>query len=282
MLIHHKLIRARNVRIDLLGDERHFCDFFDDGRVVYGTVGVFAEGEHAVALDEHARHFDRVQVVLFETFDDDEPRVLFVLPFDLLFGERARAGDIAVKIIGVRRAVERDVAPRLRPRGRKGGVRVRDAAHVRERLVKLHVRRRVARGAEFALHHFAVEVDDNHVVRGHVVIRDPAGFDDDEPAFTIDLADVAPRKEHEFVLYEVEVCLQYFLLQFFQHFGILLQSISLTACLTIGSPFTYRFANASNPATSSGSGARVTPSCPAKTLWSRYSSSVSPFSLVIT
>ena len=85
MLVHHELIRARNVRVDLLGDECHFGDFFDDGGVVDGGVGVFPEGEHAVALDEHAGHFQRLDVILLKALDDDQTRfgVLGQKGFDL-------------------------------------------------------------------------------------------------------------------------------------------------------------------------------------------------------
>ena len=92
-----------------------------------------------------------------------------------------------------------------------------NAAHVRERLIKFDVRRRIARRAELAFHHFAFKVNDDHIVRRHIVIRNAAGFDDDQSAFAVDLADVAPSEEHEFIFNEVEVCLQNFFFQLFQH-----------------------------------------------------------------
>ena len=80
---------------------------------------------------------------------------------------------------------------------------VRDAAHFGKRLVELDVRGRIRRRAEIPLHHFAVQIDDDHVARLHAVVLDARGLDDDEPRLSIDGGDVPPRKEHEFVLYEV-------------------------------------------------------------------------------
>ena len=82
---------------------------------------------------------------------------------------------------------------------------VRYAAHIRESLIKLDVRGGIARRAQIPFHDFSVEVDDDHIALGHVVVGDPARLDDDEAAFTIDLADVPPCKEHELVLYEIEI-----------------------------------------------------------------------------
>ena len=82
---------------------------------------------------------------------------------------------------------------------------VRDAADVGECLVELDVRGRIAGGAELAFHHLPFEVHDDHVVRRHVVVGNAAGLDDNEAALSVDLADVAPREQHELVLDEVEI-----------------------------------------------------------------------------
>lgn len=61
-----------------------------------------------------------------------EPAVDRVLPRD----GPARHGHRTVEVVDVRRAEARQVAARLRPRGRERRVRVDDAANIRERPVK--------------------------------------------------------------------------------------------------------------------------------------------------
>ena len=170
-----------------------------------------------MALDEHAGNLKRLDIVVFKFFNDGKPRVLFVLAFDLLFGERARAGNIAIEIVGMRRPVEGNAAPRLRPCRRKRRMRMRHTADVGERLIKFDVRGRIGRGTKIPLHDFTVEVNDHHVLSLHVVVFDARRFDDDESRRPVDLRDIAPCEKDKLILDKIEIGLQNLFLQCFQH-----------------------------------------------------------------
>lgn len=62
----------------------------------------------------------------------------------------------------------------------------------RERLVEYQMRRRVARRLPFALDDVSVQINDDHILRRHAVIRHTGGLDDDQAALAVDAGDIAP------------------------------------------------------------------------------------------
>ena len=86
-----------------------------------------------------------------ERLDDHVARLLLVVALDLVARQRARDGDRPAEVVGVRRAEARELAARLRPRGRERRVRVDDAADAGEAAVEDEVRGRVRRRPVLAL-----------------------------------------------------------------------------------------------------------------------------------
>ena len=81
-----------------------------------------------------------------------------------------------------------------------------DAADVREAAVELQMGRGVGGGFFVAFDGFAArQFDDDHVGGGHDVVFDAGGFDDNQAAFAVDAADVAPGEGDEAVARQVKV-----------------------------------------------------------------------------
>ena len=99
-----------------------------------------------------------------ESLDYDLAGVEFVGGLHLRLREDARNRNEPVERVGVRRAVARNLAARLRPRRGLGRMRVDHAPDALEVLVGLDVRRRVGRRTQAALDDLSVEIDENHDV----------------------------------------------------------------------------------------------------------------------
>lgn len=113
MLVQHMLRRGQGTGVDGQGQDRHAGNLLEHNGVVYGLRGIFAPGEGAVAGAEHTGHIQRVDAAGFERLDDDLAGVLLVVLVNLSRRQLPRAGDRAVKIVGVGRAKGGQVAPRL-------------------------------------------------------------------------------------------------------------------------------------------------------------------------
>ena len=203
VLFEHSGIRARDVFFQSLGEKCHFRNLFEHGCVVNRFRPVFPEGEHAVALHKDGGHFQGVDFFRREFFGNHKPRVPFVLSFDFRLRERSRAGDVAVKIIGVRGAVKRNRPPRLCKRGGKRRVRVHDSAERGKCPVKLQMGGRIGRGAQRPFDDVAFKIDDDHIFRPHFLVRNARGFDDEKPLLSVDFAHVPPGVQHEPVRFEL-------------------------------------------------------------------------------
>ena len=108
----------------------------------------------------------------FERLDDDLAGILLVILVDFLRRQLPRAGDRAVKVIGVGGAEGGQVAPRLGKGYRVGRVGVHDAAQLREGPVQLEMRFGVAAGVQIALDLVAVQVHNNeHSGRQFVIFH---------------------------------------------------------------------------------------------------------------
>ena len=71
---------------------------------------------------------------------------------------------------------------------------------------------------EVALDHLArLQINDHHVGSLHRVVAYARRFDDDQSFLAVDTRDVAPGKDDQSLPDQVQVGLEYFLFQFFQH-----------------------------------------------------------------
>ena len=154
---------------------------------------------------DHAGNRRGVQTAVNEGLHDHLAGGLLIAILNFIRAQNARAGNVAVKIIGVGRAVKGNRAPRLRPCGGKGRMGVRDAPHVGKRLVKFDMRGRIGRRTQLPFHHVSVQIDDDKVVRRHVVVAHARRLNDDQPACSVDLGDVSPGEEHQFVFDQIEI-----------------------------------------------------------------------------
>ena len=62
-----------------------------------------------------------------------------------------------------------------------------------------------------SFHHVTVEVYHHHIVCCHYIVIHSGGFDDHQPACTVDSRDVSPSENHQSMLHQVKVGTEYFL-----------------------------------------------------------------------
>jgi hypothetical protein len=67
------------------------------------------------------------------------------------------------------------------------------------------------------LHHATIQIHHHHIVGGHTVILHAGGFDNHQPFFAVDTADIAPSKGDQPVAGQHQIRLQHLLFQYFQH-----------------------------------------------------------------
>ena len=211
------LRRGLGIGVDGQGQNCHLCDFFQHNGVVDGLRGVPAPGEGAVAGAEHAGHIHRVDAAVLERLDNDLAGVLLVILVDFLRRQLPRAGDRAVKVIGVGRAEGGQVAPRLGKGHRVDRVGVYDAAQLREGSVQRKMRFGVAAGVQRTLDFVAVQVHDDEHFRRQSVVFHAGRLDDKQPLFAVNARDIAPGVSHKPAAGQLHIGLVDLLLEFFQH-----------------------------------------------------------------
>ena len=79
------------------------------------------------------------------------------------------------------------------------------------------MRRRVARRLPFALNDVSAQIDHDHILRRHAVIRHTGGLDDHQAALAVDSGDVSPSERDQTVFRKQQIRFQNLLFQFFQH-----------------------------------------------------------------
>ena len=211
------LRRGQGTGIDGQGQDRHAGDLLEHNGVVYGLRGILAPGEGAVAGAEHTGYIQRIDAAGFERLDDDLAGVLLVILVDFLRRQLPRAGDRAVKVIGVGGAEGGQVAPRLGKGYRVGRVGVHDAAQLREGPVQLEMRFGVAAGVQIALDLVAVQVHNNEHSGRQFVIFHAGRLDDKQPLFAVNARNIAPGVGHKPAAGQLHIGLVDLLLEFFQH-----------------------------------------------------------------
>ena len=127
----------------------------------------------------------------------------------------AQAGNGAVEIIRVGRAVAGDAAAGLGPAGRVRGVGMDHAAYFGESLVDLYMGGGVRGGLIVAFDDIAFQVNNDHIIGGQFVIIHAAGLDGEEAGFPVDLTDIAPGKCDQFMFGKQHIG---FIDSFFQFF----------------------------------------------------------------
>ena len=171
-----------------------------------------------MVLHEYAGRMDGIDLPVGETLHDDVTRLQLVVAFHLSLGHVVGAGNGIVEVVGMCGADVGDVASGLCPSGCIGGVGVHDASDFGICSVEYQMGWGVGRRIQVAFHHLACfKVDHDHVAGFHGVVVDTRWLDDHQSFFTVDARDVAPGKNNEIVLHQVEVCTEYFLFQFFKH-----------------------------------------------------------------
>ena len=137
------LRRGLGIRRDLQRVKRHFRNLLQYHRMINRLGGILSPGERPVIAADDAGHVFRIQPARFKRLANDPAGVALVGFFYLFGRERARAGNRALKIIGVRGSVAGNIAPGLRPGHRVRAVRVHNAADRRIGAVQFDVRVRV-------------------------------------------------------------------------------------------------------------------------------------------
>ena len=87
----------------------------------------------------------------------------------------------------------------------------------RERPVNGKVSIQIGGRPQSSLHHMAVKIRHHHVLCLHHGIIHTAGLDDHIFSVRSDGGNIAPGEDNKTVLHQFQICLQYFLFQFFQH-----------------------------------------------------------------
>ena len=215
VLVQQLRLDRREAGGEVQGQHGHLGDALDRHGGLDGLGRRRAPGERGVAIDQDARIVQRVEVA--EALDDDAPGLPFVGRRDLagrhLAGDRHRAG----KVVGVRRAEDRDRPAGLGKGRGVGGVSVHHAADVREGQQQPAVGRRVGRGGEPALDPGTVEVHHDHVVRPEPVVGHATGLDGEHAAGAVHRAGVAEGEVDQAVSRQLEIGLVGFPLQLLVH-----------------------------------------------------------------
>ena len=185
----------------------HESDFLQDHCVMNSFHRIFAPGKGTVRIYQNSR--DGSGILVFECFDNYVSGLFFIFTIDFFIGHRPGAGDIPIEVIALCRAHGRNAVPGLREGRCPAGMRMHDAAAFRESAVEFEVSRHIAGRTKFAFDYVSLHVDNHHIVRLHDVIGNAGGLDHKQAFFTVDSADVAPRKRDQFILGQQQICFAY-------------------------------------------------------------------------
>ena len=217
VLVLDVLGRRRGVTLDLTGVDRHLADLLQHDRMIHGLGGILAPGEGAMGGADDTRGVQGLDLAPGQLLDDDLAGVLLVVLVDFLSSEMTGAGHSAVEVVRMGGAVAGDVLAGLGPADRIGAVGVDDAADFGVLLVQLDVGLGVGRRIQLAVHHIALQVEDNHHIRGQILIIHAGGLDDDEALFPVDTGHITPGIGDKVALGQFHIGLIHGLLELFQH-----------------------------------------------------------------
>ena len=140
MLIKQHLRHAVTVTRKQLRMECHHCNFLKDHRVMNGIKTVRAPRERPMVLDQHGRDIVRIQPILLKAFNGNYTCIVLVGPIDLFRRHGARTGNLTVEVVTLRRAIGTDALSSLREDRSPTGMRMHNAADIRELLIKYAMR----------------------------------------------------------------------------------------------------------------------------------------------
>ena len=192
-----------HVRVKLHRLHRHLRHDLQRKGIFHRLLPARPPNKRPVILHQHGAHLQRIDPR--KAFHDHVAGFPFVIRLHLLRRHRARHGNLAVKIIAMRRAKARDSSPRLRKRHRIARMRVNHRANPRKRQKQPPMRGRIGRRPQRTLHNLPLEIDHHHIVRLHGGVIHPARLDGKHPARGIPHADIAERQVDEFVFRQEEI-----------------------------------------------------------------------------
>ncbi|MNV66762.1 hypothetical protein D3C71_1595340 [compost metagenome] len=160
---------------------------------------------------QHPRHGE--DGGLFEGLDDEMTGQPLVVLLHFPRGEQAGAGDLAVEVVGLGGAENRNSAPRLGPGGGVGGVGVHHAAKFGIGAIEHQVGGGVGGGAQGSFHLLAREIQHHHVLGPHPLVADAARLYHHQTLFPVYAAHVAPGEGHQTVARQIQVGGEHLLLE---------------------------------------------------------------------
>lgn len=201
---------------ELQRHQRHVSDTLDGDGDFDGFRNGRSPSEGSVAVDEHAGAVERINA--FEAFDDHVAGLPFVSAVaDFLGRHLPGDGNVAIKIVGMRRAEDRDDATGLGKRGGVRTVRVHDASDGFEREEEPAMRRRVGGRIEFSFDLLAFEIDEYHVVRLEHGVVHATRLDGEDALRAVDGAGVAEGEIDQPVFWQEQIGLIGLAFKFGEH-----------------------------------------------------------------
>ena len=183
----------------------HHGELLENHCVVNRLARILAPRKGSVGVHENSRHGRRINLPHLERFNDHAARLALILALDLFLRHIARAGNLPVEIITVRRTVCRNTAAGLRPDGCPSRMRVNDASGCRESFIELQMRRRVGRRVQIPFDLFTLKVHNHHVGGLQVLIRNTRRFDHEKPLLAVDSGYIAPSEYNQAVFLKSHV-----------------------------------------------------------------------------
>ena len=115
-----------------------------------------------------------------------------------------------MEVVGVCCTYVRNILACLSPSSSISRVSVYHTTYVRECAIDGEVSGSVRRRIKVAFNYLAsLNIYNNHVIYSHLVVANTRRFDNYKSTFAVDARHVAPCKNHEVVLNQVEVCLEH-------------------------------------------------------------------------
>ena len=210
MLVQKILRQCRAVRAQRQRHIRHLCHFLQNDGELHSLRRVLAPCERPVPAAQDGSHRVGVYSAFSEVFHYLLPGVKFVILLHGLLRQIRQAGDIPVKVVGVRRAEAGDVLQRLREYRGVYRVRVRHAAHVLEALVYGEVIVQIHRRQQgIVVHRVPVKIRDGYVLPFKIGVFNAARLYRHDPGLAVNGGYVAPCVNDKPALDQLHVCLVY-------------------------------------------------------------------------
>ena len=194
MFVKKRLLHRRNLGINQPGFPCHLCQFFQNHCVMNSVAWIFSPGKRAMALNKNARHLCSVKLQRFKSFHNHFSSIQLIIRTDFRVAHQAGAWNRPIEIITMRCPQRGDCFPRLTPRRRILRMSMHNAADRCEVPIQFKMRHQIAARFVSAFDHLTLPIADDHTPRLHRLIVDAARVDHNQPAFSVNAADVSPGK----------------------------------------------------------------------------------------